>query len=78
LPWTANPTRESRRSPVDDATFWRYATQCNYLVWYAPEVGAMVREEQRSYYREKEGMEGVTVPGQYAVIELVTYTSGTR
>ena len=63
---------------VDDATTWRYATQCNYLVWYAPEVGAMVREEQRSYYREKEGMEGVTVPGQYAVIELVSYTSGTR
>jgi hypothetical protein len=63
---------------VDDATFWRDATQCNYLVWYAPEVGAMVREEQRSYYREKEGMEGTTVPGQNAVIELVSYTAGTR
>jgi len=61
---------------VDDATFWRYATQCNYLIWYAPEVGAMVREEQRSYYREKEGMEGVTVPGQFAVIELVSFTPG--
>jgi hypothetical protein len=61
---------------LDDATFWRYATECNYLVWYAPAVGNMVRMEQRSYYRDKEGMEGVTVPGQNATIELVSYTPG--
>ena len=61
---------------MDDATFYRYATQCNYVVWYAPEVGAMVREEQRSYYRQKGGLEGATVPGQHAVIELSSFARG--
>ena len=63
---------------LDDETVWRYPTQANYLVWYAPAVGAMVREEQRSYYREKEGMENTTVPGQNATIELVSFTPGPR
>ena len=35
---------------LDDATLWRNATQCDYVVWYAPDVGAMVREQKRSYY----------------------------
>jgi hypothetical protein len=47
-------------------------------VWYAPAVGAMVREEQRSQYREKEGIDSGTVPGQNATIELVSYTPGSR
>jgi len=63
---------------LDDETFWRYPTQCNYLVWYAPAVGGMVREEQRSYYREKEGIDSGTVPGQNATIELVAYTLAPR
>jgi DUF3108-like len=63
---------------LDDETFWRYPTQCNYLVWYAPAVGAMVREEQRSHYREKEGIDSGTVPGQFATIELVSFTPGAR
>ena len=64
---------------LDDETFWRYPTQCNYLVWYAPAVGAMVREEQRSYYREKDRhATAATVPGQNATIELVSFTPGAR
>jgi hypothetical protein len=63
---------------LDDGTVWRYPTECNYLVWYAPAVGAMVMQNQRSYYREKEGMEGSTVPGQNATVELVSYTRGAR
>jgi hypothetical protein len=61
---------------VDDETFWRYPTQCNYLLWYAPAVGAMVKEDKRSYYREKEGIDAGTVPGQYAIVELVSYSRG--
>ena len=63
---------------LDDGTFWRYPTECNYLVWYAPAVGAMVREEQRSQYREKSGRESAVLPGQYATLELVSYTPGAR
>ncbi len=29
---------------LDDETFWRFATQCNYTVWYAPAVRGVVRE----------------------------------
>lgn len=63
---------------LDDETFWRFPTECNYLVWYAPAVGAMVRAEQRSQYRERGGMSSFTVPGQYATLELVSYTHGAR
>ena len=61
---------------LDDATFWRYGTECNYLVWYAPSVGATVKEEKRSSYREKEGMEGVSVPGQHATLQLTSFSRG--
>jgi hypothetical protein len=61
---------------LDDETFWRYATQCDYVVWYAPAVGAMVRTEKRSNYRNKEGVSSGTVPGQYATLELASYTRG--
>jgi hypothetical protein len=58
---------------LDDETFYRNPTQCNYLIWYAPAVGAMVREEKRSYYTLKSDEVGGAVPGQYATIELVSY-----
>jgi hypothetical protein len=38
---------------MDDETFWRWPTQCNYLVWYAPAIGAPVREQKRSEWRDK-------------------------
>jgi hypothetical protein len=61
---------------LDDETFWRYPTECNYLVWYAPSVGAMVKEDKRSYYRDKGGVAGANVPGQYAIVELVSFSRG--
>jgi hypothetical protein len=34
---------------LDDETFWRYATTCNYAVWYAPAVrGVVARSDVRS------------------------------
>ena len=61
---------------LDDATLWRNATQCDYVVWYAPDVGAMVREQKRSYYLPKDIEAGAEVPGQNAVYELTSYTRG--
>ena len=38
---------------LDDETFWRHATECTYLVWYAPAIGAAVREIRNADYLEK-------------------------
>jgi len=61
---------------LDDATLWRNATQCDYVVWYAPEVGAMVREQKRSHYLPKDFEAGPEVPGQNTVYELTAFTRG--
>jgi hypothetical protein len=61
---------------MDDETFWRWPTECNFLVWYAPAVGATVLEQKRSHYREKGGFDVSFVPGQNAVLELVSFTPG--
>jgi DUF3108-like len=61
---------------LDDETFWRYPTQCDYVVWYAPAVAAPVREQRRSYYIEKSVESSPGVPGQNAIIELTSFTPG--
>jgi hypothetical protein len=38
---------------LDDGTFWRWPTQCNYTVWYAPAVRGVVREVKRAQYLER-------------------------
>jgi hypothetical protein len=62
---------------MDDETFWRYPTECNYLVWYAPAVGASVREEKTSQWRDKGGQDASGYhPGQNAIVELTSFTRG--
>jgi len=64
---------------LDDETFWRYATTCNYVVWYAPAVRGVVREERRAQYVEKSnGTSGGagTIRTQYGVLELTSFTPG--
>jgi hypothetical protein len=62
---------------LDDETFWRFPTQCDYVIWYAPEVGAMVREDKRSSYRDKGGDDPASYhPGQNAQLRLVSYSRG--
>jgi hypothetical protein len=63
---------------LDDETFWRYPTQCNYLIWYAPAVRGVVREEKRASYQEKGGdFDNATrIPTQNTVIELLSFTPG--
>ena len=64
---------------LDDETFWRYATTCNYAVWYAPAVRGVVREERRAQYVEK-GTDNAggagTIRTQYGAVELVSFTPG--
>jgi hypothetical protein len=62
---------------LDDDEFWRDRTHCNYLIWYAPAVGAPVREEKDAYYLEKGNkMDTEAVRAQHTVIELVSFTRG--
>jgi hypothetical protein len=63
---------------LDDEEFWRYATQCNYTVWYAPAVRGVVREEKRASYLEKSSDRDHSgwIPTQNAVVELVSFTPG--
>jgi hypothetical protein len=63
---------------LDDEEFWRYPTTCNYLLFYAPAVGAIVRAEKDAEYWEKGGgdMRGGTgaIRAQHAALELTSYT----
>ena len=54
---------------LDDETFWRFPTQCNYIVWYAPAVRGIVREIKRATYQEKGGDmdSGARIPTQNTV-----------
>jgi hypothetical protein len=63
---------------LDDETFWRYATQCNYTVWYAPAVRGVVREVKQAQYQERGGDfdSGAKIRTQNAVVELVSFTPG--
>ena len=63
---------------LDDETFWRYATMCNYAVWYAPAAHGVVREDLRAQYAEKDGgLEGgAAVRTQHGVLQLVSFTAG--
>jgi hypothetical protein len=64
---------------LDDEEFWRYPTTCNYLVWYAPAVGAAVREEKDAeYYERGDERDGQgAIRAQHTLLELTSYTPGT-
>lgn len=61
---------------LDDETFWRTPTECNYLVWYAPALGISVREEREGEYREKSDAREPwsTIRVQHALMTLVSFT----
>ena len=60
---------------LDDETFWRYPTECEYLLWYAPAVSAMVKEEKRASYRNKGGLDAGGNPfAQNATLVLTSFS----
>jgi len=61
---------------LDDETFWRQATECDYFLWYAPELGVMVREQKKSHWVEKGRAAGAPNAGQRAIYELASFTRG--
>ena len=65
---------------LDDGEFWRYPTTCNYVVWYAPAVGAAVREEKEAEYVERGGsVDGFgSIRAQHTLLELTSFSVGRR
>ena len=63
---------------LDDEDPFRYATQATHIVWYAPAVRGVVREERRAQYREKgSGRDAfANLPVQNEIVELVSFTPG--
>ena len=63
---------------LDDETFWRFPTECAYILWYAPAIGMTVREEKNAFYSEKGGSVdgGGRLQPQHAIVELVSSTRG--
>jgi hypothetical protein len=57
---------------VDDP--FRLPTRCNYVVWWAPQAGAMVRETKSAAYLERGGgMDPAQIRAQNSVIELASF-----
>jgi len=63
---------------LDDEEFWRYPTECNYAVWYAPAVRGVVKKDREAYYREKsDALDGMAqIRTQHGVVELISFTPG--
>jgi hypothetical protein len=67
--------REFMQLDLDDP--FKYPMQCNYEIWWAPAVGAIVRETKDATYREKGDMgSAVEFRAQNTVLELLSYQRG--
>lgn len=62
---------------LDDETFWRFATECNYEIWWAPAVGATVREVKIATYLDRsDTREPFRHRSQNALLELTSFQRG--
>ena len=62
---------------LDDETFWRFATECNYEFWWSPAVGSTVRESKTAQYIDRsDAREPVAHRSQNALLELASFRRG--
>ncbi len=61
---------------LDDNEFWRQATECNYVTWYAPAVRNFVREVRDAQYIDGTGRDAAMIRSQHAILELVSFVPG--
>lgn len=62
---------------LDDETFWRWATECNYEIWWSPKVGGVVRESKTAEYLERsDPMNAIRHRSQNALLELTSFRAG--
>lgn len=56
---------------------FNYPTQCNYEIWWAPAVGAMVRETKDATYRQRgDALNAVEFRAQHAELALTSFRRG--
>ena len=56
---------------------FNFPTQCNYEIWWAPAVGASVRETRIATYRQRgDGRASIEIRAQNAELALVSYRRG--
>ena len=60
---------------LDDDDFWRNASECNYVSWYAPAARNFVRDLRDAQYVEKSGPSAAVIRSQHAVRELVALSA---
>ena len=61
---------------VDDNNPFNWPTQCDYVTWYAPEVGGKVKETKYATYQERGDDMGMAIRAQNTLIELTSYSKG--
>lgn len=62
---------------VDENNPFRWPFQCNYETWWAPAVGAMVREFKYATYRERgDGRDAIEIRAQNTTVELASWQRG--
>jgi hypothetical protein len=62
---------------LDDETFWRHATECNYEIWWSPAAGASVREVKYADYLERgDSRDAIRIRSQNALLELASFRRG--
>lgn len=61
---------------VDDNNPFYWPTQCDYVTWYAPEVGAKVKETKYATYRERGDEQAIEIRAQNTLIELASFSKG--
>ncbi len=59
---------------VDDNNPFRFPTECDYVTWWSPEVGAKVKETKFATYRERGDEQAIAIRAQNTLIELASYS----
>jgi hypothetical protein len=58
---------------VDDNNPFNWPTECDYVTWYAPEVGDKVKDTKYATYRERGDDQAIAIRAQNTTIDLVSY-----
>jgi hypothetical protein len=61
---------------VDNNNPFNYPTQCDYVTWYAADVGAKVKETKYATYRERGDEQAMEIRAQNTLIELASFARG--
>ena len=61
---------------VDNNNPFNWPTQCDYVTWWAPDVGAKVKETKYATYRERGDEQAIEIRAQNTMIELASFARG--